>query len=164
VRSLLVSLATAVLAVAAVGTALDDGSARDSLPPWVPGELGGFELRAASGAPAPLDREVAIGVVRDSVFLGEAPSSEPTTVPLLVSGRIARGPVQPSPTGEVLVPREENVPAWLVVWRGLDGATLDERLGTWSAGSLVDAVFLVDGVAGDCCWVTRFLAGDSRLG
>ena len=59
---------------------------------------------------------------------------------------------------------QQNVPAWLVVWRGLNGATLDERFGVWPEGSLVDAVFLVDGVTGDCCWVTRFLAGDSRLG
>jgi hypothetical protein len=162
VRALVVTLAAVALAVAAVGTALDDGSARSSLPPWVPEELGGFELSAASGAP--VDREVAIGVVRDSVFLGEAPSPQPTTLPVLVSGRIARGPIAPSPTGEVIVPREENVPAWLVVWRGLDSAALDERFGAWPDGSLVDAVFLVDGVTGDCCWVTRFLAGDSRLG
>jgi hypothetical protein len=128
----------------------------------VPGEIGGFELGAAAGAP--IDREVAIDVVRDSVFLGEAPAVEPTALPVLVSGRIARGPIQPSPTGEVLVPREENVPAWLVVWRGLDGAALEDRFGAWPEGSVVDAVFLVDGVSGDCCWVTLFLAGDARLG
>ncbi len=115
-------------------------------------------------ADAPIEREVAIDVVRNAVFLGEAPPQEPTTLPVLVSGRIARDPVPPSPSGEVIVPREENVPAWMVVWRGLDSATLDERFGAWPEGALVDAVFLVDGVTGDCCWVTRFLAGDSRLG
>ena len=62
------------------------------------------------------------------------------------------------------MPREENVPAWLVVWRGLDGAALEDRFGAWPEGSVVDAVFLVDGVSGDCCWVTLFLAGDARLG
>jgi hypothetical protein len=162
VRALLVTLGAVALVVAAVGAVLDDRGIGDSLPSWVPGEIGGFELRAAAGAP--IDREVALYVVRDAVFLGEAPAPEPTTLPVLVSGRIARGPVQPSPTGEVVVPREENVPAWLVVWRGLDVAALDERFGAWPDGSLVDAVFLVDGVTGDCCWVTRFLAGDSRLG
>jgi hypothetical protein len=55
------------------------------------------------------------------------------------------------------------VPAWLVVWRGLDAGTLDERFGVWPDGSLVDAVFVVDGEPGDCCWFTRFLSGSARF-
>jgi len=57
------------------------------------------------------------------------------------------------------VPLVEDAPAWLVVWRGLR----DDTLGDWPTEALVDAVFLVDGATGDCCWATRFLVGDARL-
>ena len=58
--------------------------------------------------------------------------------------------------GEVEVPVEKDVPAWIVAWRGQTGAAL-ARLGDWPDGARVDAIFLVDSVSGDCCVVSRLV-------
>jgi hypothetical protein len=152
------------LVVAAVLTVRTDAPARAAFPSWVPGELGGLTIRPGAVGDLSFEREAAIDVVRQAVFLGVGPESEPLSFPTLVTGRVPLYPIAPSPSGQVVVPRVEDVPAWLVVWRGLEGETLDERFGAWPDGALVDAVFLVDGVTGDCCWFTRFLSSESSLG
>ena len=162
-RASLVTLAFVTLLVAALLAVRTDAPVDSAFPSWVPAELGGLAIRRGAVEDVPVERDVAVEVVRQAVFLGDAPEPEPLVFPTLVSGRIARYPIPASPSGEVDVPKVEDVPAWLVVWRGLEGDTL-ERFGDWRDDTLVDAVFVVDGETGDCCWLTRFLAGDSRLG
>ena len=157
------TLAFVTLLVAALLAVRTDVSVDSAFPSWVPPELGGLAIRRGAVEDVPVEPDVAVEVVRQAVFLGDGPETEPLTFPALVSGRIARYPIPAGPSGQVIVPMVEDVPAWLVVWRGLRGGTLD-RFGDWPDDTLVDAVFVVDGETGDCCWLTRFLAGDSRLG
>ena len=159
---MLIAVALGALAAAVAQAGRTDASG-STYPSWFPSKLGAIALRPAAPEGVAIERTAAAEVVRASVFLGEAPRQEPVAYPLLASGRIARYPVAPSPTGEVDVPTVRDVPAWLVVWRGLDAGTLDERLGVWPDGALVDAVFVVDGQTGDCCWFTRFLSGSARF-
>ena len=160
-RSLVAAAAAVTLAAAAIlavrtqpgGNEVSALSTRD---------LRGIAVRPAAAPDVPFPRDGAVEVIRRSVFLGEGPKTEPDTFPMPATGRIARAPIQASPTGQVVVPLLEDAPAWLVVWRGLHGDTL-ERFGDWPPDARVHAVCLVDGATGDCCWVTRFLAGDARL-
>jgi hypothetical protein len=124
--------------------------------------LRGVAVRAGDAADTSIGRDVAVEVIRRSVFLDDGPEPEPEAFPVRATGRIPRAPSPASPTGQVVVPLVEDAPAWLVVWRGLRGDTL-ERFGDWPADELVDAVFLVDGATGDCCWATLFVPGDARL-
>ena len=158
-RSFVVASAAVVLAGAAI---MAVRTPAHGLPALSSRELNGIVIRSGSAGDAHVTRDVAVAVIRRSVFLDEGPEHEPETFPVLATGRIARGPIQASATGQVVVPLVEDAPAWLVVWRGLRGDTL-ERFGDWAPEALVDAVFLVDGATGDCCWATRFLAGDARL-
>jgi hypothetical protein len=162
VRGALLGLALVVLGVALVQSGRSDAP-DTSVPAWIPTRLGEIAIRIAPTDDFAIEREAAVAVVRASVFLGDGPDEDPFAVSMLATGRIARAAIAPSPTGEVDVPVVENLPAWLVVWRGLDGGTLDDRFGARPEGSRVDAVFLVDGQTGDCCWFTRFLSGASRL-
>ena len=162
-RSGLVALALVILGAAGILAARAEPPPGSAFPSWVPSKLGSLSIRPGAPATVPIERDVAVEVVRRSVFLEEGPESDPLVLPALVSGPVALYPVLPSPTGEVAVPDVDDAPAWLVVWRGLPGDTL-ERFGDWPGGAAVDAVFLVDGQTGDCCWFTRFLAGGSRLG
>jgi hypothetical protein len=162
VRRILVASAAITLAAAASLSIRTPAPAGDGLPMLSSDALRGILIRPAVAADVPIARDVAVAVIRRSVFLDEGPESGPETFPVLATGRIARGPIQASATGQVVVPLVEDAPAWLVVWRGLRGDTL-ERFGDWAPEALVDAVFLVDGATGDCCWATRFLAGDARL-
>jgi hypothetical protein len=132
------------------------------LPPLSTGELNGIAILQGAAADTRVGRDVAIAAIRRSVFLREGPEPEPETYPVRATGHIARYPIQASPTGQVVVPLIEDEPAWLVVWRGLRGDTLG-RFGDWPSHALVDAVFLVDGATGDCCWATLFLSGKRRL-
>jgi hypothetical protein len=161
-RPILVAVATFTLAAAAIMAVRTLASLDDELPALSRKELRGVVIRPAADADVRVTRDVAVGLILRSVFLEEGPEHEPETFPVLATGRIARAPIQASPTGQVVVPLIEDAPAWLVVWRGLRGDTL-ERFGDWPPEALVDAVFLVDGVTGDCCWATRFLTGDARL-
>ena len=162
-RSILAAAAAVTLAAAAILAVRTQASGGDELPPLSTRDLRGIAIRPAAPPDTPFPRDGAVEVIRRSVFLGGGPKAEPEAFPVLATGRIARAPVQASPTGTVVVPLAEDAPAWLVVWRGLRGDTL-ERFGDWPPDALVDAVFLVDGATGDCCWATRFLAGDARLG
>jgi hypothetical protein len=162
-RPILVAFAAFTLAAAGIMAASTPTRVDDELPALSPNELRGIVIRPGADADVGVAREVAVTVIRRSVFLDEGPEHEPETFPVLATGRIARAPIQASPTGQVVVPLVEDAPAWLVVWRGLRGDTL-ERFGDWPSAALVDAVFLVDGATGDCCWATRFLAGDARVG
>jgi hypothetical protein len=161
-RPILVAVATFTLAAAAIMAVRTLASLDDELPALSRKELRGVVIRPAADADVRVTREGAVAVIRRSVFLDEGPEHEPETFPVLATGRIARAPIQASPTGQVVVPLVHDAPAWLVVWRGLRGDTL-ERFGDWPPEALLDAVFLVDGATGDCCWATRFLAGDARL-
>ena len=157
---IVIALGTLAVAVAQSGRVDASGS---TYPTWIPSKLGAIALRPAAPEAVAIERGTAVGAVRAAVFLGEGPQQEPLAYPLLASGRIARYPISPSPTGNVDVPMVRDVAAWLVVWRGLDARTLDERFGAWPGGALVDAVFVVDGETGDCCWFTRFLSGTARF-
>ena len=163
VRPALVTLAFVTLLVAAIATARTDRPPGAGSPPWLPARLGSLTVQPGVAEKMPIEAGGAIGSVRHSVFLGRGPASKPLVFPVLVTGRIARAPIPPSPSGELGIPKSEDLPAWLVVWRGLDGDALDARLGSWPPGTLVDAVFLVDGGTGDCCWFSGFLQGVSRL-
>jgi hypothetical protein len=160
-RSAIAAAAAVTLAAAAILAVRTQAPAGDELP-LSKGGLNGIALRPATAPDIPVTRDAAVEVIRRSVFLGEGPEPEPETFPVLATGRIARAPIQSSPTGQVVVPLVEDAPAWLVVWRGLRGDTL-ERFGDWPPDVRVDAVFLVEGATGDCCWATRFLSGDARL-
>lgn len=163
-RPALVALASLVLVGAAFLTIRDDSHAStDTLPSWVPAELGNLAIRPGAPSDVLVDRDFAVGAVRQSIFLGEGPMRQPLSFPALVIGRVARGQLPVSPSGDVTIPKAVNAPAWLVVWRGLPSDSLT-RFGAWPDDARVDAVFLVDGVTGDCCWLNLFLAGDSRLG
>jgi hypothetical protein len=162
-RPILVAFAASTLAAAGIMAVIAQARVDDELPALSQKELRGIVIRPGVAADVRVAREDAVAVIRRSVFLDEGPMDEPETFPVLATGRIARAPIQASPTGQVVVPLVANAPAWLVVWRGLRGDTL-ERFGDWPPEVLVDAVFLVDGATGDCCWATRFLAGDARLG
>jgi hypothetical protein len=161
-RPILVAVAAFTLAAAAIMAVRTPARLDDELPALSRKALRGVVIRPAADADVRVTRDVAVGVIRRSVFLDEGPEHDPETFPVLATGRIARAPIQASPTGQVVVPLIEDAPAWLVVWHGLRGDTL-ERFGDWLPEELVDAVFLVDGATGDCCWATRFLAGDARL-
>jgi hypothetical protein len=161
-RTVLIAIALGALAVAVAQAGRTDAS-RSTYPSWIPSKLGAIAIRPAAPERVAIERAAAVDVVLTSVFLGDGPREQPLAYPLLASGRIARYPIPPSPTGEVDVPTVRDVPAWLVVWRGLDAGTLDERFGVWPDGALVDAVFVVDGETGDCCWFTRFLSGSARF-
>jgi hypothetical protein len=161
-RSIVVASAAAILAGAVIMAVGTHAPADHGLPALSSKDLSGIVIRPGRAAEARVTREVAVAVTRRSVFLDDGPEDEPETFPVLATGRIARAPIQASPTGQVVVPLVEDAPAWLVVWRGLQGETL-ERFGDWPPEALVDAVFLVDGATGDCCWATRFLSGDARL-
>jgi hypothetical protein len=162
-RAVLVALAAATLTCAGVLAVRTDEPASGGLPDWVPEKLGEIAIGPGAVDRASIGADAAVAVVRHAVFLDRPPQPEPVVVPVSASGRIARYPIEPSPTGQLVIPLVEKAPAWLVVWRGLRGDTL-ERFGDWSDTTLVDAVFLVDGATGDCCWATRFLAGGARLG
>ena len=161
-RAIVVAAATVVAAAAAVLDGLADGPVESGLPYVSDGRLRDIAIRPGGASTVPIGPGVAVAVIRRSVFLDEGPVPEPQAFPVRATGRIARGPIPASPTGQVVVPLVEDAPAWLVVWRGLRGDTL-ERFGDWPADELVDAVFLVDGVTGDCCWVTLFVSGEARL-
>ena len=162
-RAALVAAAALVTVVAAIVAVRTDAPAGPELPYVSDGELRGIAIRPGAAADTPIAREVAVAVIRRAVFLDEGADPEPDVFPVRATGRIARGPIPASPTGQIVVPLVEDAPAWLVVWLGLRGRTL-ERFGDWPADELVDAVFLVDGVTGDCCWVTLFVSGDARRG
>jgi hypothetical protein len=162
-RVALVAVAAATLAFASVLAARSSQEASPGLPDWVPASLGGITIDPGASDEAAIGADAAVAVVRHAVFLDEGPQTAPEVYPVRSSGRIARYPIEPSPTGQVLVPLVEDAPSWLVVWRGLAGRRL-ARFGDWPDAARVDAVFLVDGATGDCCWVTRFLSGSSRLG
>ena len=161
-RATLVAAAALTAVGAATLAVLTDAPAGGDLPYVSEGELRGIAIRAGTVGDMPVDRDAAVSVIRRAVFLDEGPERAPETFPVRATGRIARGPIPASPTGQVVVPLVEDAPAWLVVWRGLSGDTL-ERQGDWPADELVDAVFLVDGATGDCCWVTLFVSGAARL-
>jgi hypothetical protein len=156
VRAALVALAVAATLVAALLAQTDRNAASA---PWLP--LSVLDaLAPADLTPRPGDAHdfgltpsTAIEVVRTAAFLGEGPAAEPEVVPVLVSGPIARGPLTP---GEV-IPNETDVPFWLVFWQGVPAAEVGQFLDP-GTGDRVDAVFLVDGVTGDCCWVNRVSA------
>lgn len=156
-KRLLIGAAALVAAVAVVVTALaDDGSG--SLPDWVPTTLRGVTIGPASEAELRVSRSYAVEAARLRAVAG-GPSGEPEAYPSRVSGRVLRA--QPAseqigPTGEV-----EDLPAWLVVWRGVRQDAFTGPAG--GDDQIVDAVFLVDGVTGACCLETLFLAGGSRL-
>jgi hypothetical protein len=162
VRSTFVASAAIALAAAAIMAVWTHAPTGDELPALSSEELHGIAIRPGATADTFIARDAAVAVIRHSVFLDEGPAPEPETFPVHATGRIARAPIQASPTGQVVVPLVEDAPAWLVVWRGLRGDTL-ERFGDWPPAALVDAVFLVDGATGDCCWTTLFLSGDGRL-
>jgi hypothetical protein len=162
VRAILVGAAAVIAAAAAILAFRTDAPAGGDLPYVSRGALRGIAIRSGAVEDMPIGRDVAAAVIRHSVFLDEGPAPEPEAFPVRATGHIARGPIPASPTGQVVIPLVEDAPAWLVVWRGLRGGTL-ERFGDWPADQLVDAVFLVDGVTADCCWVTLFVAGDTRL-
>jgi hypothetical protein len=161
-RPILAACAALILGAAGIMAVRTPAPVDGEFPTLSPKELHGIVIRPGVAVEARVAREVAVAVIRRSVFLDEGPEQEPEAFPVLATGRIARAPIQASPTGQVVVPLVEDAPAWLVVWRGLRGDTL-ERFGDWPPAALVDAVFLVDGASGDCCWATRFLAGDARL-
>ena len=158
----LIGLALVVLIVALAQSSRSEAPTT-AVPGWIPMRLGGIAIRPAVADGFAIEGEAAVDVVRASVFLGDGPDEDALTYRMLASGRIARFPIAPSPTGELDVPALEDAAAWLVVWRGLDGGTLADRFGDWPDGLPVDAVFLVDGETGDCCWFTRFFSGASRL-
>ena len=123
----------------------------------------GLEIRSADPDEFPVTRELAIGAARQKLFLGKGPGRAPSTVPVFVSGRIARGPIQVTTSGRVTIPEVESAAMWLVVWRGISGSEL-RRFGSWPDAEPVDVVVLVDGVTGDCCLQTTFVAGPARAG
>jgi hypothetical protein len=159
VRVALVALSLAALAAAAVLSARDRGD-EATVPDWLARDLDGLSVRFTDPGELPVTRDFAVRAVSRSLFLDETPGREPLVLPLLVSGRFARSPLPVSPSGHVDIPSQHDVPAWAVAWQGLDGETLT-RLGTWPAGSRVDVILLVDGVTGDCCFVSRFVAEPS---
>jgi hypothetical protein len=156
VRAALVALSLAVLLAAAVLAARDRRGSEAALPAWVTRDLEGLTVRPADAEALSVARSFATRAVVRAVFLDDPPAAAPLVVPILASGRFARGPLPVSPTGSVDIRTETDVPAWLVAWQGLDGRALS-RQGTWRDGARVDAVFLVDGITGDCCFVARFL-------
>jgi hypothetical protein len=156
VRAALVALSVAVLAGAAVSALRSSGAGDDALPGWLRADLAELTLRPGDGAAFPVARTFAVAAVGRALFLDEPPGPAPLVVPALVSGRFARSPLPVDPSGGVDVPNERDVPTWVVAWRGLDATAL-ARFGSWPAGTRVDAVFLVDGVTGDCCYVTRLV-------
>jgi hypothetical protein len=156
VRAALVALSVAVLVGAAVAAVRSPGDAEAPLPGWLRAGLAELTLRPGDGAAFPVRRAFAVAAVERALFLDEPPDGAPLVVPALVSGRIARSPLAVDPSGGVDVPLERDVPTWVVAWHDLDGPAL-ARLGTWPPGTRVDAVFLVDGVTGDCCYVTRLV-------
>jgi hypothetical protein len=161
-RAILAASAALVLTAAVILAVVTEAPPGGALPSLSTGELHGIAIRRGAAADMRVGRDVAVAAIRRSVFLDEGPQPEPETFPVRATGHIARYPIQASSTGQVVVPLVEDEPAWLVVWRGLPGATL-ERFGDWPADALVDAVFLVEGTTGDCCWATLFLSGERRL-
>jgi hypothetical protein len=155
VRVALVALSLAALVVAGVLSARDRGD-EATVPDWLARDLDGLSVRFAHPGELSVTRDFAVGAVSRSLFLDETPGRAPLVLPLFVSGRFARSPLPVSPSGQVDIPSQHDVPAWAVAWQGLDGGALT-RLGTWPAGSRVDVVLLVDGVTGDCCFVSRFV-------
>jgi hypothetical protein len=157
-RWALVALASGVLLATVAATARSDAP-EPALPAWIPPQIGGFVIGELVAGDVRIGREAAIEAVRSAVFLGEGPGPDPDAFPVRVDGPIGHDPAASSgQTLDLVV----SAPAWLVVWRGLPGGTL-ERFGEWLDDEPVDAVFLVDGQTADCCWLTRFLTGAARL-
>ena len=155
-RAALVVLVVAATLVAAVLAVTDrDPASPTLLPPFVADALAAADLtpRPGDAHDFALTQSTAIEVVRTAAFLGRGPQNEPEVVPALVSGPIARGPLPP---GEV-IPNEADVPFWVVSWQGVPAAEVG-RFWDPGTGDRVDAVFLVDGVTGDCCWVNQVSA------
>jgi len=151
-----IALLLAAVAFAVVRATRDRDSATASVPAWIRSDLSELTVRPAAASDLPVTREFALRTVRRALFLDDAPDDAPVVVPAFVDGRFERGPPVVQPSGEVDVPVQKNVPAWIVGWRGQTGAAL-ERLGAWSDGARVDAIFVVDGVSGDCCFVSRLV-------
>jgi hypothetical protein len=132
-------------------------TARPCRPGFRKSAVARFTARPGDAATFAIQRATAIETVRSTAFLGDGPRAEPTAIPVLVSGRIGRGPILASPSGKVEaeIPVETAVPFWVVAWLGAPG----EEIGPfWNPANdaVVDVVFLVDGVTGDCCWLNLF--------
>ena len=155
-RAVAIACSVALLVVAVVLAGWDRGSAADPVPAWIRSDLAELTVRPAAASELPVTREFALRAVRRALFLDDAPDDDPVVVPALVGGRFSRGPLAVPPSGKIDVPVEKDVPAWIVGWRGQTGAAL-VRLGDWPDGARVDAIFLVDGVSGDCCFVSRLV-------
>jgi hypothetical protein len=149
-------VALVVVAVAAVLAVRGRDSEDASVPVWIRSGLPELTVRPAVASDLPVARASALRTVQRALFLDDAPEDAPVVVPALVDGRFLRGPPPVSPSGEVAVPQQKDVPAWIVGWRGQTGAAL-ARLGSWPDGARVDAIFVVDGVTGDCCFVSRLV-------
>ena len=151
-RTALVALAVAAMLAAAVLAATERNAASTtSLPTFVLDALAASHLSSHAGDAHgyAVAESAAIETVRMAAFLGEGPESEPEVVSALVSGPIARGPL---PAGAE-IPTETDVPFWVVFWQSVPTSQVGPF---WDRGSdRVDAVFLVDGVTGDCCWLNR---------
>jgi hypothetical protein len=158
VRAAAIACSAALLAVgvAVVLVTRDRDAAAASVPAWIRSELPELTVRPAAASDLPVTREFALRAVQRALFLDDAPDDAPAVVPALVGGRFLRGPPAVSPSGEVEVPVQKDVPVWIVGWRGQTSAAL-ERLGAWPDGARVDAIFVVDGVTGDCCFVSRLV-------
>jgi hypothetical protein len=163
VRAAAIACSVALLAVALVLAAGDRDSAASSVPIWIRSDLAEFTLRPAASSDLPVTREFALRTVRRSLFLDKAPEDAPVVVPALVGGRFLRGPPAVPPSGEVEVPVQKDVPAWIVAWRRQTGAAL-ARLGAWPEDARVNAIFVVDGVTGDCCFVSRLVPPPEATG
>ncbi len=162
-RAAAIACSVALLIAAVVLAARDRDPAAASVPAWIRSDLAELTVRPAAASELPVTREFALRAVRRALFLDDAPEEYPVVVPALVSGRFSRGPLAVPPSGEVEVPTEKDVPAWIVGWRGQTGAAL-ARLGAWPDGARVDAIFLVDGVSGDCCFVSRLVPPPDATG
>jgi hypothetical protein len=162
-RAPAVACSAALFVVAVVLAARDRDPAAGSVPAWIRSDLAELTVRPAAVAKLPVTSEFALRAVRRALFLDDPPQDDPVVLPALVSGRFARAPLAVPVSGEVEVPAESDVPAWIVGWRGQTGAAL-ARLGGWPDGTRVDAIFLVDGVSGDCCFISRLVPPPSASG
>jgi hypothetical protein len=149
-------VALILAAVAVVLAVRERDSEAASVPAWIRSGLPELTLSPAAASDLPVTRASALRTVGRALFLDDAPDDAPAVVPVLVDGRFLRGPPPVSPSGEVEVPVQKDVPAWIVGWRGQTPEAL-ARLGSWPGGARVDAIFVVDGVTGDCCFVSRLV-------
>ena len=150
-RTAAIVVASVVVLLAAALARSEDG-ARELLPAFVMEELAAADFTPSAGDASAFSvpSSAAAQTVRASAFLGKGPDAEPTVVPALMSGPISRGPT----TDEAEIRIALSVPFWVVYWRSVPADQVG-RFWDPGGGDRVNAVFLVDGVTGDCCWLNR---------